>query len=234
AEVTTQIIPRERYAEYVFQLALLGATLEKIAVEIRNLQRTEIGEVSEHFKKGQIGSSAVPVKRNPIKSERISSLSKLIRSHIGTSFENIPLWHERDLSNSANERFTIPMSSILLDEMLETMIRIIQDLQVNEKKIRENLNVTKGQIFAEFVLEALIKKGIPRFTAYRDVQRIAFSARDKEIHFIDAVRRDKKISSKLTEKEIKSIFSPENRLGASVSIINNVNNTVQKIAKKFI
>lgn len=234
AEVTTQIIPRERYAEYVFQLALLGATLEKIAVEIRNLQRTEIGEVAEHFKKGQMGSSAVPVKRNPIKSERISSLSKLLRSHIGISFENIPLWHERDLSNSANERFTIPMSSILLDEMLETMIRIIQNLQVNEKKVRENLDVTKGQIYAEFVLEALIKKGIPRFTAYRDVQRIAFSAVDKEIHFIDAIRKDKKMSSKLSEKEIKSIFSPENRLGASVSIINNVDNTVQKISKKFI
>jgi len=234
AEVTTQIVPRERYAEYVFQLALLGATLEKIAVEIRNLQRTEIGEVSEHFKKGQMGSSAVPVKRNPIKSERISSLSKLLRSHIGTSFENIPLWHERDLSNSANERFIIPMSSILLDDMLETMIRIIENLKVNEKSVRKNLEVTKGQIFAEFVLEALIKKGIPRFSAYRDVQRVAFSANDKEIHFIDAIRQDKKISSKLTEKEIKSIFSPENRLGASVSIINNVNRTVQKTARKFI
>ena len=234
AEVTTQIVPRERYAEYVFQLALLGATLEKIAVEIRNLQRTEIGEVSEHFKKGQMGSSAVPVKRNPIKSERISSLSKLLRSHIGTSFENIALWHERDLSNSANERFTIPMCSILLDEMLETMIRIIDNLKVNEKSVKDNLEVTKGQIFAEFVLEALIKKGIPRFSAYRDVQRVAFAAKDRDIHFIDAVRKDKKISSKLTEKEIKSIFSAENRLGASVSIINNVNKTVQKTAKKFI
>ena len=234
AEVATQIVPRERYAEYVFQLALLGATLEKISIEIRNLQRTEIAEVLEHFKKGQIGSSAVPMKRNPIKSERVSSLSKLLRSHIGTSFENIPLWHERDLSNSANERFIIPMCSILLDEMIETMIRIIQNLQVNEKKIKQNLSITKGQIFAEFVLEALIKKGIPRFSAYRDVQRVAFAANDKDIHFIDAIRQDKKISSKLTEKEIKSIFSPENRLGASVSIINNVNRTVQKTARKFI
>ncbi|MFB5646110.1 MAG: adenylosuccinate lyase [Nitrosopumilaceae archaeon] len=234
AEVTTQIVPRERYAEYVFQLALLGATLEKIAVEIRNLQRTEIGEVSEHFKKGQMGSSAVPVKRNPIKSERISSLSKILRSHIGTSFENIALWHERDLSNSANERFTIPMCSILLDEMLETMIRIIENLKVNEKNVKQNLEVTKGQIFAEFVLEALIKKGVPRFSAYKDVQRVAFAAKDNDVHFIDAVRKDKKISSKLNEKEIKSIFSAENRLGASVSIINNVNNTVQKSAKKFI
>lgn len=234
AEVTTQIVPREGYAEYIFQLALSGATLEKIAVEIRNLQRTEIGEVSEHFKKGQMGSSAVPVKRNPIKSERISSLSKLLRSHIGTSFENIPLWHERDLSNSANERFIIPMCSILLDEMLETMIRIMQNLQVNENQIRKNLHITKGQIFAEFVLEALIKKGIPRFSAYKDIQRIAFAAKNKEIEFIDAIRKDKKISSKFTEKEIKSIFSPENRLGASLSIIKNVNKAVHKSAKKFI
>ena len=165
AKVTTQIIPRERYAEYVFQLSLLGATLEKIAIEIRNLQRTEISEMAEHFKKGQMGSSAVPVKRNPIKSERISSLSKLLRSQVSTSFENIPLWHERDLSNSANERFIIPMTSILLDEMLETMIKIITNLQVNTKRVKENLYVTKGQIFAEFVLEALIKKGVPRFKA---------------------------------------------------------------------
>jgi len=126
------------------------------------------------------------------------------------------------------------MSSILLDDMLETMIRIIENLKVNEKNVRKNLEVTKGQIFAEFVLEALIKKGIPRFSAYRDVQRVAFSANEKDIHFIDAIRQDKKISSKLTEKEIKSIFSPENRLGASVSIINNVNRTVQKTARKFI
>jgi len=234
AEVTTQIIPRERYAEYIFQLALLGSTLEKIAVEIRNLQRTEIGEVAEHFKKGQMGSSAVPVKRNPTKSERISSLSKLLRSQVHTSFENIPQWHERDLSNSANERFTIPMCSILLDEMLETMIKVIQDLQVHTRNIRKNLYLTKGQIFAEFVLDALIKKGTPRFTAYRDVQRVAFSAHEKEIEFQNAVKKDKAISSKLTEKELDSIFLPETHLGASVSIIKNVDNNVQKTCKKFI
>ena len=126
------------------------------------------------------------------------------------------------------------MCSILLDEMLETMIRIIDNLKVNENSVKKNLEVTKGQIFAEFVLEALIKKGIPRFSAYRDVQRVAFAAKDKDIHFIDAVRDDKKISSKLTEREIKSIFSAENRLGASEKIINNVNNSVLKTAKKFI
>jgi adenylosuccinate lyase len=233
AEVATQVIPRERYAEYIFQLALLGSTLEKIAIEIRNLQRTEIGEVAEHFKAGQMGSSAVPVKRNPIKSERISSLSKLLRSQMSTAFENIPLWHERDLSNSANERFTIPMCSILLDEMLETMIRIIDNLKINVEKITSNLQVTNGQIFAEFVLEALIKKGVPRFVAYRDVQRVAFSAHDQKMDYIDAVKNDPAISSKLTEKEIDRIFSPESHLGASPEIIANVNNLVQRACKRF-
>ena len=228
AEVTTQIIPRERYAEYIFQLALTGSTLEKIAVEIRNLQRTEIGEVSEHFKKGQMGSSAVPVKRNPTKSERVTSLSKFLRSQVQTSFENIPHWHERDLSNSANERFTIPMCSILLDEMVETMIKIIENLHVNTENIRKNLYITKGQIFAEFLLKALIKKGIPRFKAYRDVQRVAFEAQDKGIEYIDAIRKDKVISSNLSEKEIKSIFSPENHMGSSSKIITNVSKSVKK------
>jgi len=234
ADVTTQIVPRERYAEYVFELALIGATLEKIAVEIRNLQRTEIGEVAEQFKKGQMGSSAVPVKRNPTKSERVSSLSKILRSQIAITFENIPLWHERDLSNSANERFVLPTAAILVDEMLETMIKVISNLMVNEKRIVDNLYITKGQIFAEFVLEALIKKGVPRFIAYRDVQRVAFEAKDKEIQYIDAIKNDKAFSTKLTKKEIDSIFSPEKHLGASPLIISNVNKLVQETVKKFI
>ena len=234
AEVTTQIVPRERYAEYVFELALIGSTLEKMAIEIRNLQRTEIGEVAEQFKKGQMGSSAVPVKRNPIKSERVSSLSKLLRSQVGVSFENIPLWHERDLSNSANERFVLPTASILADEMLETMTRIVSNLAVNEKRIVENLYITKGQIFAEFVLEALIQKGIPRFVAYRDVQRVAFEAKDKGLEYKDAIKNDKAFSSNLTDKEIDSIFLPEKHLGASNIIISNVNKSVAKTCNNFI
>ena len=232
AEVTTQVVPRERYAEYAFELALIGTTLEKIAIEIRNLQRTEIGEVAEQFKKGQMGSSAVPVKRNPIKSERVSSLSKLVRSQVAVAFENIPLWHERDLSNSANERFTIPTASILVDEMLETMTRIVSNLMVNEKRIVNNLYITKGQIFAEFVLEALIKKGIPRFVAYKDVQRVAFEANDKGIFYIDAIKNDKAFTSKLTDKEIDSIFSPEKHLGASPAIIKNVQIVCSKNSKE--
>ncbi|MDA0853180.1 MAG: adenylosuccinate lyase [Crenarchaeota archaeon] len=234
AEVTTQVVPRERYAEYVFELALIGATLEKISIEIRNLQRTEIGEVAEQFKIGQMGSSAVPVKRNPIKSERVSSLSKLVRSQVALSFENIPLWHERDLSNSANERFMIPTVSILVDEMLETMTKIILNLMVNEKRIVDNLDITKGQIFAEFVLEALIKKGIPRFVAYRDVQRVAFEANDKGMSYKDAIKKDKAFSSKLTNNEIDAIFLPEKHLGASPKIISNVEKSVYNTVKKFI
>lgn len=228
AEVTTQVVPRERYAEYIFELALIGATLEKISIEIRNLQRTEIGEVSEHFKKGQVGSSAVPVKRNPIKSERVSSFSKMMRSQMSIAFENVSLWHERDLSNSANERFVIPTISILADEMLETMTQIISNIIIHEKKITSNLYITKGQIFAEFVLEALIKKGIPRIKAYRDVQRVAFEARDTGIQYIDAIKNDKSFSI-LSNKEIDDIFTPEKHLGASLIIINNVYKSVKKL-----
>lgn len=233
AKVTTQVVPRERYAEYVFFIALIGSTLEKIAIEIRNLQRTEIGEVQEPFKKGQMGSSAVPVKRNPIKSERVTALSKILRSQINTSFENIPLWHERDLSNSANERFTLPMSSILLDEMLEAMAKVLANLHVNRKAIEKNLKITKGQIFAEFVLDALIKKGVSRFKAYRDIQRVAFAASNAGIEFSEAVKKNKSISSHLTPKEIKRIFVPANHLGASVAIINNVYKSVQKSCKRL-
>lgn len=233
ADVTTQVVPRERYAEYVFLMALIGSTLERLAVEIRNLQRTEIGEVAEPFRKGQMGSSAVPVKRNPVKSERVTSLSKLLRSQVLVAFENIPLWHERDLSNSANERFILPTTSILLDEMLEAMTRTLQELYVDEERIRKNLEFTMGQIFAEFVLEALIKKGVPRFDAYRDIQRVAFAASENKEDFRDAVKNDGSISSHLTEREIDEIFIPENHLGASDQIIRNVYNIVKKSCSKF-
>ncbi len=233
ADVTTQVVPRERYAEYVFSMALIGSTLEKLAVEIRNLQRTEIGEVAEPFRKGQMGSSAVPVKRNPVKSERVTSLSKLLRSQISVAFENIPLWHERDLSNSANERFILPTTSILLDEMIEAMTKILKEIHINEERIRDNLEFTMGQIFAEFVLEALIKKGVPRFEAYRDIQRVAFAASENKIDFRDAVKSDEAISLHLTEEEIDKIFVPENHLGASGQIIENVHGIVKKSCSKF-
>lgn len=219
--VATQVVPRERYAEYVFALALLGSTLDKMAVEIRNLQRTEIGEVAEQFKKGQMGSSAVPVKRNPIKSERVSSLAKLLRGQVSVSMENIPLWHERDLSNSANERFVLPTASILIDEMLETMIRIVPNLAINSSRISENLEVTKGQIYAEFVMKALVHKRVTRMEAYRHVQRVAFQATELGVHLRDALKADGAISEHLHPDEIDAIFRPEMHLGSSAAIIQN-------------
>jgi adenylosuccinate lyase len=232
-DAATQVIPRERHAEMQFLITLVACTLDKIAIEIRNLQRTEIAEVAEPFRKGQMGSSAVPVKRNPIKSERISSLAKILRSLVNVAMENIALWHERDLSNSANERFTLPMAVILLDEMLNSMKSVIFDLTINTKRITSNLDITKGQIYAEFVLEALIKKGVPRFEAYRDIQRVAFASLEREEAFFDALKKDSKLSKSLTPLELKGIFNAKNHLSASSKIIENVARIVKATNKKY-
>lgn len=229
----TQVVPRERYAEAQFFLALVGTTLDRMAVEIRNLQRTEIGEVSEPFKKGQMGSSAVPVKRNPIKSERVSSLSKLLRALVDVAMENVSLWHERDLSNSANERFTIPMTVILLDEMLNLMTTVFSNLEIHTERIASNLSMTNGQIHAEFVLDLLIKKGIPRFDAYRDIQRVAFSAIENKQSFLDAIRNDSELGKRLTLEELLDIFEPGKHLSASTTIIQNVAKMVYDAQLKY-
>jgi adenylosuccinate lyase len=226
-DAATQVIPRERLAEVQFLIALIGTSLDKIAIEIRNLQRTEIDEVAEFFKSGQMGSSAVPVKRNPIKSERVSSLAKLLRSLLNVSMENISLWHERDLTNSANERFTIPMGTILLDEMLTTMIKVVKDLSINVEKISSNLNITKGQIYAEFVLESLVKKGIPRIEAYRDIQRVAFEAKESNKEFIQAIKDDPVLSKNFSERELADLFTPEQHFASAIQIIENVSSIVQ-------
>jgi len=230
-DAATQVVSRERHAEFIFCLTLIASTLDKIAVEIRNLQRTEIGEAAEPFKEGQMGSSAVPVKRNPIKSERVSSLARILKSMLNVSLENVALWHERDLSNSANERFTIPMAVILLDEMLNSMTKVMSGLKIDDKRIAENLELTKGQIYAEFVLDALVKKGMPRFDAYRALQRTAFGAAEKDIHFLDALSSDKVISSKLSKGELKAIFNPKNHLAASAKIIDGVTKMVKEVCR---
>ena len=150
---------------------------------------------------------------------------------VSVSLENISLWHERDLSNSANERFTIPITVILLDEMLNSMVKVIMGLNVDENRISQNLELTRGQIYSEFVLDALIKKGMPRLQAYRTIQTIAFDATKKEIHFFVALRNDKEISSILNNDELKIIFNPNNHLAASYKIINNVVKFVRKTYK---
>ena len=231
-DAATQIVPRERFAEMQFCITLIGSTLDKIAIEIRNLQRTEIGEVAEHFRRGQMGSSAVPVKRNPIKSERVSSLARILRSLLSVSMENIASWHERDLSNSANERFTLPMAAILLDEMLNAMIKVIRELKVNKERILYNIEMTKGQIYAEFILDALIKKGVARFDAYRDIQRVAFSALESGQHFFAAACEDRSISTRLSKQELSAIFDAKNHLAASGRIIENTARIVINATKQ--
>jgi adenylosuccinate lyase len=228
-EAATQVIPRERYSEMLFTITLIALTLDKIAIEIRNLQRTEIGEVQEPFKKGQMGSSAVPVKKNPIKSERISSLARIVKSNLNVSLENIALWHERDLSNSANERFIIPISSILVDDMISTMIKIIAGLKINTEKIVNNIELTRGQIFAEFVLQVLVLKGIPRFKAYRDIQSVAFSAAEKQEHFFDALIKEEEIINNVSKEELEVIFNPQSQLSASKNIIRNIVNKAKQM-----
>ena len=231
-DVATQVVPRERHAEYVFALSLLGTTLEKIAVEVRNLQRTEIREVAEKFRKGQMGSSAVPVKRNPTKSERVTSLARLLRSNVGITLENVALWHERDLSNSANERFVLPTAAILADEMIVTMTRVIDGMSVDAERVGKNLEATRGQVFAEFVLEALVKKGVPRMVAYRDVQHVAFAASAAGTDFAAAVTSDAAMSSHLSAAEIAAIFVPDRHLGAAPSIIDSVCRSVARMAER--
>jgi adenylosuccinate lyase len=232
-DAATQIVPRERFAEIQFCIALIGCTLDKIAIEIRNLQRTEIGEVAEPFRKGQMGSSAVPVKRNPIKSERVSSLARILRSLVSVSMENIASWHERDLSNSANERFTLPMAAILLDEMLNAMTKVIRELKVNKERISYNIEMTKGQIYAEFILDALIKKGVARLDAYRDIQRVAFLALESGQHFFDATCEDRNISTHLSKQELAAIFDAKNHLAASGKIIENTARIVINATKQM-
>ena len=232
-EAATQVISREGYAEMQFLIALLGSSLDKIAIEIRNLQRTELAEVAEPFRQGQIGSSAVPVKRNPIKCERVSSLARMLRSLVIVSMENIPLWHERDLSNSANERFTIPMSAILIDEMLNLITKVISELQINKDRITSNIDITKGQIYAEFVLEALVKQGIPRFEAYREIQRVAFTALRNNEYFLEAMVKDPWLSEKMSEDDLLSLFDPRDHLAASAKIVDKVSSLVKETIRKF-
>ncbi len=230
-DAATQVVSRERIAEFIAALTLIACTLDKIAVEVRNLQRSEIDEVMEPFKEGQMGSSAVPVKRNPIKSERVSSIARLMHGILMVALENVALWHERDLSNSANERFIIPMSIILLDEMLNSMINVIANLKVNTASIARNLMLTKGQIFAEFVLDALIRKGMSRIEAYKLVQSIAFEASNKGIEFLEALKSNERISNIITRDELDNIFNAKEHLGASYIIIKEIADKAATICK---
>lgn len=208
APVSTQVIQRDRHAEYLSTLAIVGASLEKIAVEIRHLQRTEVLEAEEFFSKGQKGSSAMPHKRNPIVSERIAGLARILRGNAVAAFENVSLWHERDISHSSVERVIVPDSTIALDYMLGLTIKLIDNLLIYPENAIENLNKTRGLIFSQKVLLKLVEKGATREEAYKIVQNSAMKVwQEKTTNLENELILSTEIKKYLTTEEIKSIFN---------------------------
>jgi adenylosuccinate lyase len=207
AEISTQIIQRDRHAQYFTALAILAGSIEKIAVEIRHLQRTEVGEVEEAFSPGQKGSSAMPHKKNPIGSENLTGLARLVRSYCITAMEDMPLWHERDISHSSVERVIAPDSTILIDFMLNRLTRMIENLVVKKDAMARNLGKLKGLIYSQQVLLALIAKGCPRQYAYSVTQRISLHAWNTGKGFKQLLLGDEDIQKYLDSKEIDKIFS---------------------------
>jgi adenylosuccinate lyase len=211
--ISTQVIQRDRHAEFITTLAIVGATLEKIAVEIRHLQRTEVQEVEEYFSKGQKGSSAMPHKRNPIISEKITGLARLLRGNASAALENVALWHERDISHSSVERIIIPDSCIALDYMLDLMSNLIKNLIIYPDNMIKNLNLTKGLIFSQTILLKLINKGLTREDAYRLVQNASMEvSNDKNKNLREELSRSAEVAKYLSLEEINTIFNSNSLL----------------------
>ena len=207
SKVSTQVIQRDRHAYYLATIALIGASLEQMALEVRNLQRTEVHEVEESFGKGQKGSSAMPHKRNPVSSENICGCARVLRGYMATAYENVALWHERDISHSATERIIMPDATILLDYMLNRMMGILENLVVFEDRMKQNIYMTNGVIFAQRVMNALIDKGFVREKAYDTVQPIAMQAMAQGAAYQDLLRQDPTIREMLTDEELDGCFT---------------------------
>jgi len=219
-EVSTQIVQRDRHAEFISLLALIAASLEKFATEIRNLQRTEIRELIEPFRiDKQVGSSTMPAKVNPMKSERICSLARLMRSLVVVAFENISLWHERDLTNSANERFTIPQACILLDETLSTMTSVLRGLSIMPENMKRNLELGEGLIMSESIMLLVAKKGMGRQEAHELVRQIAMESMKTRKPFRRLLVENNLVRAHVTEAEIADALDPQKYLGKTREII---------------
>lgn len=212
AAVSTQTLQRDRHAYYIATLALIATSMEKFAVEIRNLQKTETREVEETFAKGQKGSSAMPHKRNPIGSENITGISRVIRGYITTAYENIPLWHERDISHSSAERIMLPDVTIALDYALNRFTNIVDRLTVYEDNMRNNIDKTYGLIFSQRVLLALINKGMVREEAYDKVQPKAMESWETKTPFRELIEQDSSITDVLSTEELDDCFDPKHHL----------------------
>ena len=204
--VSSQVVQRDRHAQFVTTLAIVASSLEKFATEIRGLQRTEVLEAEEPFEEGQTGSSAMPHKRNPELCERIAGLSRLVRGHALTSLENIALWHERDISHSSTERIILPDSCLVLDYVLSLFTYVMRGLKVYPDHMRENLERTRGLVFSQRVLIALIERGLLREEAYRVVQRNAMRAWQEGASFLDLLSADPDVGRHLSRAELEAIF----------------------------
>ena len=210
---STQVISRDRHAEYVQTLALLTASIERFAVEIRNLQRTDVLEVEEYFSQGQKGSSAMPHKRNPIRSERLTGMARIVRGHAIAALENVALWHERDISHSSVERVVLPDACILTHFMLKETTELVKKLLIYPENMKRNMNVYGGVIFSQRVLLALVEKGMMREDAYTIVQSSAHQAWNQPNgNFQDLISQNEQIKSHLSEAEITACFDPKHHL----------------------
>lgn len=213
APVSSQIVQRDRHAEYFTVLAIIASSLDKFAQEIRLLQRTEVREVEEYFSPGQKGSSAMPHKRNPVLSENLSGLARLMRSYALAALENVPLWHERDISHSSVERVIAPDATILLDFMLGRFTRMVTELLIYPERMQANIQMTHGVIYSQMVLLELIAKGMTREDAYALVQRQAMRAWEEGKDFLTLLKKDKKVREFLDDVQLAELFRTENFLG---------------------
>ncbi len=228
-ESATQIISRDRFAEIFLLMSLISSSLEKLATEIRNLQRTEISELEEQFLSSQVGSTAMPHKRNPISSENICSIARVVRGLAIAALENIVLWHERDLTNSASERIIIPEIFMLVDEQISRAIKILRNLKINIKNIERNIKFTGGMIYSDILVTRLAMRGLGRQNAHELVRRIAMEAYESGRNFIELVLSNDTIRKYLTEEEIREIFRPDPHIKVAVK---RVEKTLAKIKKK--
>jgi adenylosuccinate lyase len=216
--IATQVIPRDRHAEMITSLALMMGGLERLAIELRHLQRSEVGEVTEGFSKGQKGSSAMPHKKNPISAENITGLARLVKGYAFTAMENIPLWHERDISHSSAERVIFPDAFIVTDYAVSRMATLLDGLEVNKKRMMENIESSQGQLFSSHVLLLLVDKGLRREEAYAHVQRLCHSLNKGE-HLREKILADSEVSKLVKAKELDEIFSGKKHKKAIKSVM---------------
>lgn len=219
--VATQVIPRDRHAEMLWSLAIVGAGLERLAVELRHLQRSEVSEVTEGFSRGQKGSSAMPHKKNPISSENVTGAARLLRAYATAGIENVALWHERDISHSSVERVAFPDAFILCDYAVSRMAGVLKNLDVDKKQMQHNIELSKGQLFSSQVLLALVEKGLTRELAYQHVQRLCHSLGEKD-HLQARLLKDPEIKKILKAKEVQEIFKGKRNQKSIQKILSRV------------